>query len=144
MFQDTETTIAKLASLKRLGVRIALDDFGTGYSSLGYLRRFPVDILKIAREFVVPSDRDADEWAFAHAIVALGHTLGLRIIAEGIEEAAQADRLRGLGCELGQGFYFARPVEAGAIEAAMAARATGAAPGIRFGIESARPAEVGA
>jgi diguanylate cyclase (GGDEF)-like protein len=143
MFQDTETTIAKLASLKRLGVRIALDDFGTGYSSLGYLRRFPVDILKIAREFVVPSDRDADEWAFAHAIVVLGHTLGLQIIAEGIEEAAQADRLRGLGCELGQGFFFARPVEAGAIEVAMARErpTTGA---IRFAIEDAQPAEVGA
>ena len=121
----------------------AVDDFGTGYSSLGYLRRFPVDILKIAREFVVPSDRDADEWAFAHAIVALGHTLGLRIIAEGIEEAAQADRLRGLGCELGQGFFFARPVEAGAIEAAMALERPAVA-GIRFGLEAARPAEVGA
>ncbi len=141
MFQDTETTIAKLADLKRLGVRIALDDFGTGYSSLGYLRRFPVDILKIAREFVVPSDRDADEWAFAHAIVALGHTLGLRIIAEGIEEAAQADKLRGLGCELGQGFYFARPVEAGAIEAAMALERPSAAA-IRFGLETAQPAEI--
>jgi len=144
MFQDTEATIAKLASLKQLGVRIALDDFGTGYSSLGYLRRFPVDILKIAREFVIPSDRDAGEWAFAHAIVALGNTLGLRIIAEGIEEAAQADRLRGLGCELGQGFFFARPVEASAIEAAMAAERPAAATGIRFGLESARPAEVGA
>ncbi len=143
MFQDTETTIAKLADLKRLGVRIALDDFGTGYSSLGYLRRFPVDILKIAREFVVPSDRDADEWAFAHAIVVLGHTLGLKIIAEGIEEATQADTLRGLGCELGQGFYFARPVEAVAIEAAMALERPVAA-GIRFGIEAAQPAEVGA
>ena len=143
MFQDTEATIAKLESLRGLGVRIALDDFGTGYSSLGYLRRFPVDILKIAREFVVPADRDAGEWAFAHAIVALGHTLGLRIIAEGIEEAAQAERLRSLGCELGQGFFFARPVEASAIEAAMAVERPPAAR-IRFGLDAARPAEVGA
>ncbi len=143
MFQDTETTIAKLESLRVLGVRIALDDFGTGYSSLGYLRRFPVDILKIAREFVVPSDRDAGEWAFAHAIVALGRTLGLQIIAEGIEEEAQSERLRSLGCELGQGFYFARPVEAGAIEAALAVEHRPRI-GIRFGIDSARPAEVGA
>jgi EAL domain-containing protein (putative c-di-GMP-specific phosphodiesterase class I) len=142
MFRDTEATIAKLESLRSLGVRIALDDFGTGYSSLGYLRRFPVDILKIAREFVVPSNRDAGEWAFAHAIVALGHTLGLRIIAEGIEEAGQADLLRGLGCELGQGFFFARPVEAGAIEAAMAV-AHPAAVRFRFGLDTARPAEVG-
>ena len=77
MFQDTQTTITKLEALRALGVRIALDDFGTGYSSLGYLRQFPVDILKIAREFVVPSTRDDGEWAFAHAIVALGQTLGL-------------------------------------------------------------------
>ena len=77
MFQDTagDDRQARRRSA-RSGVRIAVDDFGTGYSSLGYLRRFPVDILKIAREFVVPADRDADEWAFAHAIVALGQTLG--------------------------------------------------------------------
>ena len=99
MFQDTQATITKLQALRDRGVRIAVDDFGTGYSSLGYLRQFPVDILKIAREFVVPADRDVDEWAFAHAIVALGQTLGLRIVAEGIEEAGQVERLRELGCE---------------------------------------------
>jgi diguanylate cyclase (GGDEF)-like protein len=112
MFQDTQATIAKLEALRDRGVRIAVDDFGTGYSSLGYLRQFPVDILKIAREFVVPADRDVDEWAFAHAIVALGQTLGLRIVAEGIEEAGQAVRLRELGCELGQGYHFSRPMSA--------------------------------
>ena len=112
MFQDTQATITKLQALRERGVRIAVDDFGTGYSSLGYLRQFPVDILKIAREFVVPADRDDDEWAFAHAIVALGQTLGLSIVAEGIEEAAQADRLRELGCELGQGYHFSRPMSA--------------------------------
>jgi diguanylate cyclase (GGDEF)-like protein len=110
MFHDTQTTIARLTALRELGVRVAIDDFGTGYSSLGYLRRFPVDILKIAREFVVPRGADPDEWAFAHAIVALGRTLGLQIIAEGIEETEQLDRLRALGCELGQGFLFARPM----------------------------------
>jgi diguanylate cyclase (GGDEF)-like protein len=143
MFQDTETTLARLEALRALGVRIALDDFGTGYSSLGYLRRFPVDILKIAREFVVPAGRDAGEWAFAHAIVALGHTLGLRIIAEGIEELAQAERLRGLGCELGQGYFFARAVEPNQLEAAMLA-AQPAGLRIRFGVDTARPVEVGA
>jgi EAL domain-containing protein (putative c-di-GMP-specific phosphodiesterase class I) len=112
MFRDTVTTIARLQSIRALGVRIAVDDFGTGYSSLGYLRRFPVDILKIARDFVVSGDSDPEAWAFAHAIVAMGQTLGLRIIAEGIEEPAQLERLRGLGCELGQGFLFARPVSA--------------------------------
>jgi EAL domain-containing protein (putative c-di-GMP-specific phosphodiesterase class I) len=112
MFQDTRATIVKLQSLRERGVRIAVDDFGTGYSSLGYLRQFPVDILKIAKDFVVPADRGANEWAFAHAIVALGQTLGLRIVAEGIEELGQAERLRQLGCEYGQGYHFARPMAA--------------------------------
>jgi len=112
MFQDTEATIVKLGALRARGVRIALDDFGTGYSSLGYLRRFPVDILKIARDFVVQPDLGASEWAFAHAIVALGQTLGLHIIAEGIEEAAQVERLLQLGCEFGQGFHLGLPLDA--------------------------------
>jgi diguanylate cyclase (GGDEF)-like protein len=126
MFQDTQTTIAKLDGLRRQGVRIAVDDFGTGYSSLGYLRRFPVDILKIARDFVGPGDialgepslaasgampSGDDSWAFAHAIVALGQKLGLTIVAEGIETAGQLDALRELGCELGQGFLFLPPVD---------------------------------
>jgi EAL domain-containing protein (putative c-di-GMP-specific phosphodiesterase class I) len=108
LFHDTSTTIARLEAIRDLGVRIAIDDFGTGYSSLGYLRRFRVDILKIAREFVGSADNQ-EEWAFAGAIVALGRTLGLTIIAEGIEEAGQLERLRALGCEFGQGFLFARP-----------------------------------
>jgi diguanylate cyclase (GGDEF)-like protein len=113
MFQDTEATISKLGALRATGVRIAMDDFGTGYSSLGYLRRFPVDILKIARDFVVEPELEQSEWVFAHAIVALGRTLGLDIIAEGIEEAAQVDRLLQLGCEFGQGFHLGAPVDAG-------------------------------
>ena len=112
MFQDTQATITKLGALREGGVRIAVDDFGTGYSSLGYLRQFPVDILKIARDFVVPADRPDDEWAFAHAIVALGQTLGLQIVAEGIEEAGQVERLLALGCAYGQGYHFARPMNA--------------------------------
>ena len=113
MFQDTQGTTAKLQTLRAQGVRIAVDDFGTGYSSLGYLRRFPVDILKIARDFVVDGASDASEWAFANAIVALGRTLGLHILAEGVEDESQARRLVEMGCELGQGYHFARPVEAG-------------------------------
>ena len=108
MFTDTQTTIARLTALRDLGVRIAVDDFGTGYSSLGYLRRFRVDILKIAREFIATSDSGPDGWAFASAIIALGRTLGLRIIAEGIEDADQLDQLRELGCEFGQGYLFAK------------------------------------
>jgi diguanylate cyclase (GGDEF)-like protein len=110
MFHDTETTIARLTALRDLGIRVGIDDFGTGYSSLGYLRRFPVDILKIAREFVAAPESGPDGWAFAHAIVALGRSLGLRIVAEGIEAQEQFDQLREMGCELGQGFLFARPM----------------------------------
>jgi diguanylate cyclase (GGDEF)-like protein len=110
MFHDTQTTISRLTALRDLGIRVALDDFGTGYSSLGYLRRFPVDMLKIAREFVVPDGADPGGWAFASAIVALGRTLDLRIVAEGIEAPGQLEQLRTMGCELGQGFLFARPM----------------------------------
>lgn len=110
MFHDTHTTIARLTALRELGVRVAIDDFGTGYSSLGYLRRFPVDILKIAKEFIARGDAGPDDWAFAHSIVALGQTLGLQIVAEGIEDEGQLAQLRALGCELGQGFLFARPM----------------------------------
>jgi diguanylate cyclase (GGDEF)-like protein len=119
MFHDTSTTLARLDAIRDLGVRIAIDDFGTGYSSLGYLRRFRVDILKIAKEFIGPAE-GAEEWAFAGAIVALGRTLGLSIIAEGIETPGQLERLRGLGCELGQGYLFARPADADAISAFLA------------------------
>ena len=112
MFHDTATTISRLEAIRALGVRIAIDDFGTGYSSLGYLRRFQVDILKIAREFIGPAESEED-WAFAGAIVALGRTLGLTIIAEGIEEPGQFRRLHELGCEYGQGYLLSRPQEAG-------------------------------
>jgi diguanylate cyclase (GGDEF)-like protein len=129
MFRDTTTTIARLQELRTRGIRIAVDDFGTGYSSIGYLRRFQVDILKIAREFV---GDDSDEWAFAEAIIALGRTLSLQIVAEGIEQPWQLDRLRGLGCELGQGFFFARPTDAAGfeayVEATAAAGRLGASP----------------
>jgi diguanylate cyclase (GGDEF)-like protein len=109
MFHDTQTTIARLEALRALGIRIAIDDFGTGYSSLGYLRRFRVDILKIAREFIGTADGGSHDWAFARAMVALGDTLDLRVIAEGIEDEGQLAALRELGCEFGQGYLFARP-----------------------------------
>jgi EAL domain-containing protein (putative c-di-GMP-specific phosphodiesterase class I) len=113
MFRDTEATIEKLRALRERGVRIAVDDFGTGYSSLTYLRRFPVDALKIAKDFIGPSPTDgrdeSPEWAFTGAILALGRRLGLTVVAEGIEEPGQLERLRLLGCEYGQGFLFARP-----------------------------------
>ena len=116
MFHDTATTIARLEALRDLGVRIAIDDFGTGYSSLGYLRRFPVDVLKIAREFIGrPPTSDSEDWAFAGAIVALGRTLDLRIIAEGIEEPGQLDRLRDARLRVRPGLPV-RPPDVGAVD----------------------------
>jgi diguanylate cyclase (GGDEF)-like protein len=128
MFHDTTTTIARLEALRLRGIRIAVDDFGTGYSSLGYLRRFRVDILKIAREFV---GDDTDNGAFVGAIIALGRTLRLTIVAEGIEERWQLERLRDLGCELGQGYYFAQATDAAGFEAYVAARHPVAKPAAR-------------
>jgi EAL domain-containing protein (putative c-di-GMP-specific phosphodiesterase class I) len=114
MFRDAQATIATLEELRAHGIRIAMDDFGTGYSSLAYLRRFPVDTLKIAREFIggQPDAPDADPWAFARAIIALGQSLGLPIVAEGIETRAQLEALRQLQCGLGQGYLFGEPMGA--------------------------------
>jgi diguanylate cyclase (GGDEF)-like protein len=122
MFREAQTTITKLQALRDRGIRIAIDDFGTGYSSLSYLRRFPVDILKIAKDFVTLPQDAPQEWAFAGAILALGRQLDLAIIAEGIEQPGQRRRLRELGCDLGQGFLFARPAPIGDVTAALRAR----------------------
>jgi diguanylate cyclase (GGDEF)-like protein len=121
LMHDTETTIARLTALKALGVRLAVDDFGTGYSSLRYLRRFPIDILKMAKPFVDGLDGSDDEGrALARAIVELATSLKLACIAEGIEASAQADVLHELGCGLGQGFHFARPMAPDAMTALIA------------------------
>jgi EAL domain-containing protein (putative c-di-GMP-specific phosphodiesterase class I) len=138
MLGDVQATIERLSALRQSGIRVAVDDFGTGYSSLGYLRRFPVDILKIAKEFVVPPDSSVDDWAFAHAILALGQTLGLRIVAEGIEEGVQLERLRELGCELGQGYLLGRPMTAAQFEGWSRIRALGLGePETPVGIDTA-------
>ena len=120
MFRDTQATIDKLEKLRARGVRIAIDDFGTGYASLTYLRRFPVDYLKIAKEFIGPASQETPEWAFTGAILALGRRLGLTVIAEGIEDDGQLQRLRQMGCEYGQGFLFARPMRFGELERQLA------------------------
>jgi len=119
MLLDTAATLEVFAALKSRGIRISVDDFGTGYSSLGYLRRFPVDSLKIAAEFVPGRDvlDDAKSWLAANTIVVLGEAMGLEVIAEGIELPEQAERLRALGCPQGQGFLFGRPGDAQSIEA---------------------------
>ncbi len=121
LMHDTEATIARLTALKALGVRLAVDDFGTGYSSLRYLRRFPIDILKMAKPFVDGLDTGDDEGrALARAIVDLASSLKLACIAEGIEAGAQADVLHDLGCGMGQGFHFARPMASDAMTALIA------------------------
>ncbi|MCW2568418.1 MAG: diguanylate cyclase/phosphodiesterase [Mycobacterium sp.] len=109
---DTGTGLAALRELRDLGVRVALDDFGTGYSSLGYLQRFAVDILKIDRRFVSSLEPGDGRPELAGAIIGLARSLRLAVVAEGIEEAAQCERLRELGCTIGQGFLFARPAPA--------------------------------
>jgi diguanylate cyclase (GGDEF)-like protein/PAS domain S-box-containing protein len=109
LMADAELAVRRLEELKALGVRLALDDFGTGYSSLSHLSNFPVDVLKMDRSFLSES---ASEKAaeLATAVVALGESLNLDVVAEGIEVSEQWDALRELGCDLGQGFYFARPM----------------------------------
>ncbi|MFN8634432.1 MAG: EAL domain-containing protein [Chloroflexota bacterium] len=109
--EDSARSIRALEQLKQLGLRLAIDDFGTGYSSLNYLQRMTIDILKIDRSFVDRIDR-GDDPAFARAIVDLARTLSLKTIAEGIEVEAQAERLEEIGCELGQGFLYAKAVPA--------------------------------
>ena len=122
LLHDSESALALLAQLRSLGIQIAIDDFGTGYSSLRYLRRFPVDILKIAKPFIDGIEQeDGQEWAFARLITDLATTLGLITVAEGIEVAGQHDRLVELGCTYGQGHLYAHPVVAADIDVLLAA-----------------------
>jgi EAL domain-containing protein (putative c-di-GMP-specific phosphodiesterase class I) len=104
--------IETLHAIKNLGVNIAVDDFGTGYSSLSYLKRFPVDRLKVDRSFVQDIATDADDAAIVRTIIALGHNLGLKVVAEGVETDQQIDFLRVNGCDELQGYYFSEPVSA--------------------------------
>jgi EAL domain-containing protein (putative c-di-GMP-specific phosphodiesterase class I) len=111
---DAEATIVKLLQMKTLGVLLAIDDFGTGYSSLTYLKRFPVDTLKIDRAFVSGIVDDAEDAAIVQTVITLAHTFGLSVTAEGVETGEVGDLLRDLGCELGQGYFYSRPVPAAA------------------------------
>jgi EAL domain-containing protein (putative c-di-GMP-specific phosphodiesterase class I) len=116
IFEITEGTLMEAAEstttlqrLKALGVGLTVDDFGTGYSSLSYLKRFPVDGLKVDRSFIKGLGVDPEDSAIVAAVVKLAHTLGLAVVAEGVETAAQLHRLRELDCEAAQGFYLGRP-----------------------------------
>jgi len=120
LMQDADASLETMQALTSLGIRLAIDDFGTGYSSLSYLKRFPVDTLKIDRSFVAGLGQDAQDTAIVRSVVALAKTLSLNVTAEGIETSLQEGELRALGCELGQGYLFARPVSAGEVDLLLA------------------------
>jgi EAL domain-containing protein (putative c-di-GMP-specific phosphodiesterase class I) len=116
VMHEPEATVFQLNALKRLGIKLAVDDFGTGYSSLAYLKRFPVDVLKIDRAFVSGLGQDEHDSAIVNTVVSLARALGLRTTAEGIEERSQWTRLQQLGCDQGQGYVFSRPLRPEAVE----------------------------
>jgi EAL domain-containing protein (putative c-di-GMP-specific phosphodiesterase class I) len=121
--ESFESVLTELDALHALGVSIALDDFGTGYSSLSYLRRLPVDILKIDREFVAGMTTEDHVAALAELVVRLGDRLGIEVVAEGVETAAEASGVLGIGCVLGQGFHLGRPVAPDKFATVLAAQA---------------------
>ncbi|HEX4905400.1 MAG TPA: EAL domain-containing protein, partial [Acidimicrobiales bacterium] len=124
VLHDEVAGARRLRALRELGVRLAIDDFGTGYSSLSYLRQLPVDILKIDRSFTTALGRSTEDDALVMAIMRLAESLGLATIAEGVEDATQRDALVALGCRHGQGWHFARAVEAREMEALLRLAAT--------------------
>jgi len=117
--EDVRRSLAVMNGLKDLGVQLALDDFGTGYSSLSYLQRFPIDSLKIDRSFVMNLADDDESVAFVRSIISLAESLGLTVVAEGVETEAQANVLRFLGCTRAQGYLLGRPAPASDLVARM-------------------------
>jgi EAL domain-containing protein (putative c-di-GMP-specific phosphodiesterase class I) len=115
LLRDQPTISALLADLNRAGVRLSIDDFGTGYSALSYLRRFPFQMLKIDRSFILGVPENQEDAELARAIVAMAQALGLTVLAEGVERQEQLDFLSALGCDLAQGFLFSQPLDARAI-----------------------------
>ncbi|HEX7849385.1 MAG TPA: EAL domain-containing protein, partial [Sphingomonas sp.] len=113
LFDNLAMAQSIVASLKNQGIKLALDDFGTGYSSLAHLRALPFDRIKIDRSFVMSVNQNPESAAIVNAIVGLGESLNLPITAEGIEDKAIEERLRGLGCARGQGYVYGRPLTAG-------------------------------
>ena len=103
---------------------MAIDDFGKGYSSLSYLKRLPMDLLKIDRSFVAGFGQDPRDTTIAESIVSLAHALGLQVIGEGVENAEQLERLRSMGCDLAQGYHIARPLPAEEVDSLLADRLT--------------------
>lgn len=124
LMQDAESAAVKLHALAERGIRLSIDDFGTGYSSLGYLKRFPIQTLKIDRSFITDIPTDPNDSAIAEAILALAGSLGVQVIAEGVETVAQLEFLRALGCEEMQGYLFSPPLTAVALEEFLRTRNT--------------------
>jgi diguanylate cyclase (GGDEF)-like protein/PAS domain S-box-containing protein len=129
---DPDRALARLVALKSLGLTLALDDFGTGYSSLRYLREFPVDYVKIDRTFVHEIESSDEDKAIVRGVVDIAHALGLRSIAEGVENPTQREILSELGCDLGQGYLWARPAPFDQLDAQTSQSAGGPAPEVRF------------
>jgi EAL domain-containing protein (putative c-di-GMP-specific phosphodiesterase class I) len=122
LLQDSKSTAAVLEALKDMGVQLALDDFGTGYSSLSYLRRFPIDTLKIDQSFVHDLTTDADDASIVSAMIGMGKSLHMGVVAEGVQTHAQLAFLQEHACPEGQGYYFSQPLAADALAQLLGAR----------------------
>ena len=109
---DPQRALGTLTRLSGLGFKLSIDDFGTGYSSLAYLKRLPVDELKIDKSFVMGMENDLDDAKIVRSVIDLAHNLGLTVVAEGVENAKAWDRLRALGCDEAQGYHMGRPMPA--------------------------------
>ena len=112
LMENVDANITLLEQLHQQGIQLSIDDFGTGYSSMSYLKRFPIDQLKIDRHFVRDIPGNGDDEAINNAIISMAHSLGMSVVAEGVETAAQQQFMRAAGCDTMQGFYFARPMPA--------------------------------
>jgi EAL domain-containing protein (putative c-di-GMP-specific phosphodiesterase class I) len=125
LIDDVPGALAAFDGLKRVGVQLALDDFGTGYSSLSYLKRFPVDLVKIDQTFVAGIPSEPLDEAIVTAVIGLAHGIGMTVVAEGVEEPHQRQAITTLGCDLAQGFLFARPMAAEAVPDCLEAQLSG-------------------
>ncbi|HEX2585728.1 MAG TPA: EAL domain-containing protein [Steroidobacteraceae bacterium] len=143
LMQDSSPTAAVLHELKALGVQLTLDDFGTGYSSLTHLKRFPIDALKIDQSFVRDVTTDADDASIVGAVISMGNSLHLRVVAEGIETQGQLDFLRTHGCAEGQGMFFSKPVSSGEFTQLLRSSVPAAARRSRIHIYQAKVTDLG-
>jgi EAL domain-containing protein (putative c-di-GMP-specific phosphodiesterase class I) len=111
IMEDAEGALSMLRRLKNKGIKLSIDDFGTGYSSLSYLQKFPVDTLKVDRSFISGMNLNEENVAIVRAVLVLAKSMGLEVVAEGVEEPEELNLLKGLDCEYVQGFYFSRPLD---------------------------------